>query len=140
MNHYNFPVNIHSVNRVWKESLKTVGVDVIIRCLLCSPKTLRRSGPVCRGCYRVPFGGINSFEVNRTIVNLLESLSHPESKPMLQAKCAICKLDDTITVKSSIRSFFKSNYYRYVNIVEKQSVVNVVENITENSVNIFHRN
>ena len=58
-------------------------------------------GPVCRGGYRVPFAGMGSFEVNRTIVNLLESLSHPESKPMLEAKCAICKLDDTITVNPS---------------------------------------
>ncbi|UJR23775.1 hypothetical protein I4U23_026751 [Adineta vaga] len=54
--------------------------------------------PVCRGCYRVPFAGIGSLEVNRTIVNLLESLSHSELRPMLQAKCALCKLDDTITV------------------------------------------
>ncbi|CAF1336094.1 unnamed protein product [Adineta ricciae] len=54
--------------------------------------------PVCRGCYRVPFAGIGSLEVNRTIVNLLESLSHTELRPMLQAKCALCKLDDTITV------------------------------------------
>lgn len=55
-------------------------------------------GPVCRGCYRVPFAGVGSFEVNRTIVNLLESLPHTESKPMLKAKCALCKLEDTITV------------------------------------------
>ncbi len=63
-------------------------------------KSLYISGPVCRGCYRVPFAGIGSFEVNRTIVNLVESLSHSESKPMLQAKCAICKFDDIITVKN----------------------------------------
>lgn len=56
-------------------------------------------GPVCRGCYRVPFAGIGSFEVNRTIVNLLENHLYTESKPVLQAKCALCKLDDTITVK-----------------------------------------
>ena len=55
-------------------------------------------GPVCRGCYRVPFAGVGSFEVNRTIVNLLESLPHTESKPMLKAKCALCKFEDTITV------------------------------------------
>ena len=55
-------------------------------------------GPVCRGCYRVPFAGVGSFEVNRTIVNLLESISHTEPKPMLKAKCALCKLEDTITV------------------------------------------
>ncbi|CAF1503942.1 unnamed protein product [Adineta steineri] len=54
--------------------------------------------PVCRGCYRVPFAGVGSFEVNRTIVNLLESLPHTEAKPMLKAKCAFCKLEDTITV------------------------------------------
>lgn len=55
-------------------------------------------GPVCRGSYRVPYAGVGSFEVNRTIVNLLESLPHTESKPMLKAKCALCKLEDTITV------------------------------------------
>ncbi|CAF1498579.1 unnamed protein product, partial [Adineta ricciae] len=53
--------------------------------------------PVCRGCYRVPFAGVGSFEVNRTIVNLLESLPHTEPRPMLKAKCAFCKLEDTIT-------------------------------------------
>lgn len=61
---------------------------------------------MCRGCYRVPFSGIGSLEVNRTIVNLLESLTHTESKPMLQAKCAICKLDDTIAVDNSLFLFF----------------------------------
>lgn len=30
VNHYNFLVNIHFVNPAWKESLKIVGVDVII--------------------------------------------------------------------------------------------------------------
>ena len=55
-------------------------------------------GPVCRGCYRVPFAGVGSFEVNRTIVNLLESLPHTDPKPMLKAKCALCKFEDTITV------------------------------------------
>jgi hypothetical protein len=57
-------------------------------------------GPICRGCYRVPFAGVGSFEVNRTIVNLLESLPHTESKPMLKAKCALCKFEDTITVNN----------------------------------------
>ncbi|CAF3698261.1 unnamed protein product [Rotaria sordida] len=70
-------------------------------CKLCLERiTEDRWGrcPVCRGCYRVPFAGVGSFEVNRTIVNLLESLSHTEPKPMLKAKCALCKLEDTITV------------------------------------------
>ena len=53
---------------------------------------------MCRGCYRVPFAGIGSFEVNRTILNLLESFPHIEQRPMLKAKCALCKLEDTITV------------------------------------------
>ena len=79
--------------------MKIVGDDVSIAWFLSVFRSSLFEGPVCRGCYRVPFGGINSFEVNRTIVNLLESLSHPDSKPMLQAKCAICKLEDTITVE-----------------------------------------
>jgi hypothetical protein len=33
-------------------------------------------------------------------VNLLESLPHTESKPMLKAKCALCKFEDTITVNN----------------------------------------
>jgi hypothetical protein len=35
-------------------------------------------------------------------VNLLESFPHTESRPMLKAKCALCKLEDTITVNYSI--------------------------------------
>ncbi len=102
MNHYNYLVNTLSVKHVSSELLKIVGVDVKILLFNFIKKNLPISGPVCRGCYRVPFGGIGSFEVNRTIVNLLESLSHTELRPMLQAKCALCKLDDTITVKISL--------------------------------------
>lgn len=60
-------------------------------------------GPVCRGCYRVPFSGLSSLEVNRTIVHLVESFSQNDSRPMLQAKCALCKLDETIAVSRHCR-------------------------------------
>ncbi len=36
-------------------------------------------------------------------MNLLESLPHTESRPMLKAKCALCKLEDTITVNYTIK-------------------------------------
>ena len=99
VSHCNYLANIHFVNHVSNELPTIAGVDVGHRFLSCSFLELRHSGPVCRGCYRVPFAGVGSFEVNRTIVNLLESLPHTESKPMLKAKCALCKFEDTITVR-----------------------------------------
>lgn len=97
-------------------------------------------GPVCRGCYRVPFAGVGSFEVNRTIVNLLESLPHTDPKPMLKAKCALCKFEDTITVNIFMEDIYinqQAFFRRYVNIVEKLYVENVVDNIMKNFVNIL---
>ena len=93
-------------------------------------------GPVCRGCYRVPFAGIGAFEVNRTIVHLLESFSHPDSRPMLQAKCALCKLDDTISVRAIPHCFdlFSVHLARSVSTAAKRSAVNAGGNTTTNSV------
>ncbi|CAF4374347.1 unnamed protein product [Rotaria sp. Silwood2] len=80
------PLQLPCQHNFCKSCLERITVDRWSRC------------PVCRGCYRVPFSGVGSFEVNRTIINLLENHSYTESRPMLQAKCALCKLDDTITI------------------------------------------
>ncbi|CAF1347266.1 unnamed protein product [Rotaria sordida] len=80
------PLQLPCQHNFCKSCLERITVDRWSRC------------PVCRGCYRVPFSGVGSFETNRTIINLLENHSYTESRPMLQAKCALCKLDDTITI------------------------------------------
>ncbi|CAF3457870.1 unnamed protein product [Rotaria sp. Silwood1] len=80
------PLQLPCQHNFCKSCLERITVDRWSRC------------PVCRGCYRVPFSGVGSFEVNRTIINLLENHSYTELRPMLQAKCALCKLDDTITI------------------------------------------
>ena len=100
VSHCNYPVSIRFVNYVSNESPTIAGADVSVRVAAARFRCAVRSGPVCRGCYRVPFAGVGSFEINRTIVNLLESLPHAESKPMLKAKCALCKFEDTITVRT----------------------------------------
>ncbi|CAF2213620.1 unnamed protein product [Rotaria magnacalcarata] len=86
------PIQLPCQHNFCKSCLERITVDRWSRC------------PVCRGCYRVPFAGVGSFEVNRTIINLLENNSYTESRPMLQAKCALCKLEDTITVNSFYHS------------------------------------
>ncbi|CAF1093594.1 unnamed protein product [Adineta steineri] len=111
--------------------------------------------PICRGCYRVPMAGIGSFEVNRTIVNLLESLSHTELRPMLQAKCALCKLDDTITVCEHCREAIcykcRRNHYdefsKYIclklNETQQETeklIAKEVENIKIHEENVRHSN
>jgi hypothetical protein len=144
VSHYSYPVNTPFANRASDVLLKIAGVDVSeIRSTLSvnDTGTIFLLGPVCRGCYRVPFAGIGSLEVNRTIVNLLESLSHSELRPMLQAKCALCKLDDTITVNTFLFSLVMLfDRCRYVNIAAKLSVTNAVDSTMMNSVNRYARN
>jgi tripartite motif-containing protein 2/3 len=60
--------------------------------------------PQCRKSFRIPFnGGINSFDVNRIIVQLIETLPKQQhvvdlKQPMLRAKCGQCRRDDVIAV------------------------------------------
>ena len=54
--------------------------------------------PQCRQLFRVPYNGVASFDVNRTIVQLLETLPKQIEKPLLKAKCAECRKEEFITV------------------------------------------
>lgn len=54
--------------------------------------------PQCRQLFRIPFNGVGSFDVNRTIAQLLETFPKQQNeKPALTAKCAGCRKEDRIT-------------------------------------------
>ncbi len=54
--------------------------------------------PQCRQLFRIPFNGVGSFDVNRTIAQLLETFPRQQNeRPALVAKCAGCKKEDKIT-------------------------------------------
>jgi hypothetical protein len=54
--------------------------------------------PQCRQLFRIPFNGIASFDVNRTIAQLLETFpKQSNERPALRAKCACCRKEEIIT-------------------------------------------
>ena len=54
--------------------------------------------PQCRQLFRIPFNGVASFDVNRTIAQLLETFPKQQiERPALVAKCAGCRKEETIT-------------------------------------------
>ncbi|CAF3687219.1 unnamed protein product [Rotaria socialis] len=137
------PIQLPCQHNFCKSCLERITVDRWSRC------------PVCRGCYRVPFAGVASFEVNRTIINLLENHSYAESRPMLQAKCALCKLEDTITICEHCREAIcckcRREHYdefrKYIclklNETQQQAeklIAKEVEHINKHEENVHHSN
>ena len=55
--------------------------------------------PQCRQLFRIPFNGVGSFDVNRTIAQLIETFPKQQigQRPALRAKCASCRKEETIT-------------------------------------------
>jgi hypothetical protein len=70
-------------------------------CRWCLERLVENDGrwgrcPECRQLFRVPYNGISSFDVNRTILQLLESFSKRSEWPALRAKCAGCRKEEII--------------------------------------------
>lgn len=72
-------------------------------CLSCLEHLADNDGrwgrcPQCRQLFRIPFNGVGSFDVNRTISQLLDTFPKKQNeKPALVAKCSGCRKEDLIT-------------------------------------------
>lgn len=72
-------------------------------CRCCLERLAENDGrwgrcPQCRQLFRIPFSGVASFDVNRTIAQLLETFPKQQiERPALRAKCASCRNEDLIT-------------------------------------------
>lgn len=72
-------------------------------CRCCLERLAENDGrwgrcPQCRQLFRIPFNGIGSFDVNRTIAQLLDTFPKQiTEKPALKAKCASCRKEEIIT-------------------------------------------
>jgi hypothetical protein len=72
-------------------------------CKACLERLAENDGrwgrcPQCRQLFRIPFNGIASFDVNRTIAQLLETFpKQSNERPALRAKCACCRKEEIIT-------------------------------------------
>jgi tripartite motif-containing protein 2/3 len=54
--------------------------------------------PQCRQLFRIPFNGVGSFDVNRTIAQLIETFPKQQiERPALRAKCASCRKEEIIS-------------------------------------------
>ena len=53
--------------------------------------------PQCRQLFRIPFNGVGSFDVNRTIAQLLDTFPKQMERPVLKAKCGNCRKEEIIT-------------------------------------------
>lgn len=72
-------------------------------CRCCLERLAENDGrwgrcPQCRQLFRIPFNGVASFDVNRTIAQLLETIpKQSNERPVLRAKCASCRREEIIT-------------------------------------------
>ena len=72
-------------------------------CRCCLERLVENDGrwgrcPQCRQLFRIPFNGISSFDVNRTIAQLIETVPRQHNeRPALRAKCASCRQEEIIT-------------------------------------------
>ena len=69
--------------------------------------------------FRIPFNGIASFDVNRTIAQLLETFpKQSNERPALRAKCACCRKEEIITTcehcKEALCKTCRTNHFNEV--------------------------
>lgn len=109
--------------------------------------------PQCRQLFRIPFSGVGSFDVNRTIAQLLETFPKQqiEQRPALFAKCACCRKEDTITTcehcKEALCKTCRSNHFvelkneinKQLILIESESdkfMVKEVESVSKHEINL----
>ncbi len=61
--------------------------------------------------FRIPFNGVGSFEVNRTIAQLLDSFPKQLDKPVLKAKCGACRKEEIITTCDHCKDACKFTFF-----------------------------
>jgi tripartite motif-containing protein 2/3 len=125
-------------------------------CRCCLERLVENDGrwgrcPQCRQLFRIPFNGISSFDVNRTIAQLIETFPKQSQKPALRAKCASCRQEELITTCEHCKEALckpcriehfdqvKTDLVKHLSKIESDSdklLAKEVESISRHEVNI----